>query len=188
MGKVIFKIGFSFIALNICSAAHAQTISFQSKVKVKKMNETQFSEIAETEKIGLKAGESMLLVPREGLPIIFYSPISANSELKVSDAVLSDLFHERQQETLNSYINEIVDGIRKTESAIKYREYGQALLSITQLKNKYPQVSSVLFMSGTVHYLNNNKSAASEDLEKGLLIEPNNLAAKKLLHQLKGKL
>ena len=174
-----------FILFSWCLTT-AQEISFESDVRYRKAEENNFSDLKKSETLKIKKGENALIISKTGLPILIYSPIDENSQVKISEAQMQTIMKEQLQTDLNSSTNEIIDGLRKTEALLQKREFSQALISISNLKNSYPRISSVLFLSATVQYLSNNKATAIEDLNAGLAIDPQNTSAQKLLSELKG--
>ncbi len=184
MKKSYFYI--SLISFFLTSVVHAEQFVFEGPAKYKKADQTSYSELKAGEALELNEGESALLVTAQGMPMLIFSAKSRKSTVHVSAANLSGLVISQAQSYLDRTANEVVDGLRKTENLLQKREYQQALTVVSGLKEKYGQISSVLFMSATVQYLLKNKSAASEDLQRGLKIEPENPAAKKLLAQVKG--
>lgn len=176
----------STLLLLIGLSSFAQTVSFETEVRYKKMEDAGYSDLKSNQSINLKKGENALILTKTGVPVLIYTPLDTDSTLKITESNLQSLMQEQMQASLNAAANEVVDGIRKVEALLQKREYQQALVGITQLKGKYPRISTVLFLSGTVQYLSNNKSAAIEDLNAGLVIDPQNSAAQKLLNELKG--
>lgn len=176
----------STLLLMPLQAALAQVISFESDVRYKKLEDSKYIDLKSNQNLTLKKGENALILTKTGIPVLVYTPIDTDSTLKITESNLQALMQEQMQTSLNAAANEVVDGIRKVEGLLQKREYQQALVGITQLKGKYPRIATVLFLSGTVQYLSNNKPAAIEDLTAGLIIDPQNAAAQKLLSELKG--
>lgn len=165
---------------------YAGKITFESDVKVKKTEQSNFEDLKAGDSFTLNSGDQVFAITKQGLPLLIFSPSSKNSNLVVQSVSLNAAMTEQLQPTLNKATNEVIDGLRKAESFMQKRDYTQATTVTNQLKQKYGNISSVLFLSGTLNFLMNNKSTAIEDLQKGLAIDPSNEAAKKLLSQLKG--
>ena len=172
--------------ISLGSSAQAQTISFESSVRYKKVEDATYMDLPDNANMQIKKGEGTIVVTRSGMPILVYVPFDSKSNLKITDAQLQQLLQEQLQGTINQIANNVIDGIRKTEGFLKKRDLPQALINSSQLKQKYPRIASVLFLSATVQYLNNNKPGAVEDLTEGLKIDPSNESANKLLRELKG--
>lgn len=168
--------------------AFAQSISFDSDIRYKKLEDSNFVELKADQKLKLKKGENALILAKFSIPILVYSPMDESSVLKFNQANFQELMQEQMQESLNTATNELIEGIRKTEALLQKRDFPQALTTISELKNKYPKVSEVLFLSGTVQYLSNNKTAATDDLTAGLALDPKNSSAQKLLKKMAGGL
>lgn len=185
MKKSYFYI-FLFLTFEM-GAAKAEQFSFEGIAKYKKADQATYTDLKSGETLELNEGESALVVTSQGMPMLVFSAKSRKSNIHVSAANLSGLVISQAQPYLDRTANEVIDGLRKTESLLQKREYQQALTVVSGLKEKYGQISSVMFMSATVQYLLKNKTAASEDLQRGLKIEPENSAAKKLLAQVRGE-
>lgn len=166
--------------------AHASELRFESDVKMKQLDQPAFSTVKAGETINLKAGDATLMVSKKGLPVLIFIPGSSDAKLLLKDSHFDDALREQLSPSLDTATNEIVTGLRKAETLIHKKEIGQALTVVNALKAKYKNVSSVLFMSGTLAYLQNDKAGALTDLEKGLEIDPQDEAAKSLLLRLKG--
>lgn len=168
------------------SLARAAEISFESDVKIKKPGDGVFSDLKGGTSTSLPDGESLMILTPRGMPMLLHSLSSDRSKTVVTDANLEAAFAERIQPALDRSVNSIVDGVRRAEVLIQKKDYLQARTLVNDLKSRYPRISAVLFMSGTIHYLMNNKASAIEDLEKGLQIDPQNESARKLLAQMRG--
>lgn len=168
------------------SLAQATEISFESDVRIKKLGDNSFSELKSGASASLADGESLTVLTPKGIPVVIHAPSSSRSKITLTDSNLSSIFDEKLQPSLERTANEVVDGLRKAEVLIKKKDYSQARALVNDLKNKYPRISALLFMSGTIHYLMNDKPSAVEDLEKGLQIDSQNEPARKLLAQMRG--
>lgn len=171
----------------LSATAHADGFSFTTDVRFKKTEQNFFTDLKAGESLNVPSGEVAMVLTPQGLPLLIFSPQSKNSQIALPDSDIQTVMQEQLRPTLEKSTREIVEGLRRTESALQKRDYNQALATITPLKDKYKNLSSVLFMSGTVHYLMNNKTLAAEELQQGLAIDPENAAAKNLLQQLRGK-
>lgn len=179
------KTSFFITSFLISSFAFAATLNLQTNAQVRKLDESVFAEKKSGDSLQLEPGESILIVPQKSVPLI-YTVASPNATVTISDANVSEALSEKIQEPVEKATNEIVSRMTEAQIHIQKRNYSQAAAIVSDLKQKYPRVSAVRFLSGTIQYLNNNKVAAAEDLQIGLQIEPNNEAAKKLLGQIKG--
>lgn len=179
-------------AVIICSfpffSVQAEEIVFDSNVKFKKNNSTEFVELKAQQPLVIEAGESAFVSTQEGLPFVILSASRSNSTINIPSSQISLMSIEQASSYLEKTANEVVDGIRRVDRLITKRDYSTALNTITKLKEKYNNISSILFLSGTINYLSNNKSVAVKDLEKGLTINPENSSAKKLLEKIKKEL
>ena len=182
------KLIYVCIANLVCLTASAEELTFATNVRYKRPDENSFIELKSGEKLSLKQGDSLLITTSEGLPMLIYSTKSASSQIHIPNADLQSIMQEQLKSALEKSTQEIVEGLRRTEALIQKRDYAQALSTISPLKEKYKTISSVLFMSGTVHYLMNNKDLAIEELQQGLLLDPENIPAKNLLQKLGGHL
>lgn len=171
-----------------CFSFHAKAaeLSFESDAKVKKANQTTFLSVKSGEAIPYNSEEPLLAITQRGLPILVYCPNAKTQKTTILDTDMSAALQEELRPTLEIQTNDIITQIRKAESLIKRKDYQQAQNIVGMLKEKYKDISSILFMSGTVSYLLDNKNQAIEDLQKGLSIDPSDEAAKRLLTQLKG--
>jgi hypothetical protein len=162
-----------------------EEISFESNVSYKKNDQADFTQAKDGDKIHLERGENIFVITKN-MPLFILAPTKSEAIITIPDASINSAIFEQVRPSIEKNTSEIIDGIRKTESLIQKRDYNQASQIIINLKQKYRNISSILFMSATVRYLLNDKSAATEDLEKGLEIDPTNESAKKLLSKLKG--
>lgn len=166
--------------------AYAAELVFESDVQIKRNDQTSFEKVKAGETLPLKPGDSVFAMSPQNMPILVVAPVKDQGRVVVSDTNMSAAMQEQLQPTLQKATSEIVDGLRKAEALIQKKDYSQAQTLVMTLKTKYKDISSLLFMSGTLSYLMNNKTAAVEDLQRGLQLDPNNEPAKKLLAQLKG--
>ncbi|MBY0316219.1 MAG: hypothetical protein K2Q26_11900 [Bdellovibrionales bacterium] len=176
---------FSLLVLCYSFPTIAAELQFESDVRVKKTDQLEFISIKAGEKLTLKRNESYIVVNSQSLPMVIFSPINDNSEVLITDKNIQQTLDEQISKTLSSRTNEIIDGLRKAESHLIKKDYPQALALATSLKDKYPQVSSVLFFRATTLSLMNNRKEALSDLEKGLTIDPQSAAALALQKRLK---
>jgi len=166
--------------------AQAAELVFESDAKVKKSAQLQFQTIRAGEAVPFDSGDPILAITQKGLPILFYCPNSKSAKATILDADLSVALQEELRPTLQMQTTEIVTQLRRAESLIQNKDYNQALTLVTTLKAKYKDIAPILFMSGTIYYLLNNKPLAIEELQKGLALDPQDDSAKRLLTQLKG--
>ena len=167
-------------------SAQAVELSFDSDMQVKKVSEKTFSTVKSGESLKLAAGEGAIVVPPKSIPVLVYNPSSDKNGITLKDSQFEQLLLEKTQSSIQAATNEIVRGLRQAEAQIQKRDYLKARSDLDSLKRKYPQVSSILFLSGTANYLANDRKAAIDDLNQGLVIDPQNEEAKKLLQQLRG--
>lgn len=163
----------------------AEEITFDSNVKYKKNDSTETVELKAQQPLALQAGEKVFVNTSEGIPLIIFSASYSNTKINIPNTQLSMMALEQSIPYFEKTTNDILEGLRRVDSLISKRDYTQAVIKITALKEKYKGLSSVLFLSGTANYLSNNKTAAIKDLESGLLISPDNSSAKKLLEKIK---
>lgn len=164
----------------------ASEIVFESNVQFKRNNQANFESLKAGDSLSLKSGENAFVITPQNIPVLVYSVQKEGSKITIADSNITTALLEQLQPSLQKATNEIIDGLRKAETLVQKREISQASSITSTLKEKYRNISSVLFMSGTIFYLMNNKASAIEDLQNGLRLDPNNEPAKKLLIQLKG--
>lgn len=184
--KILLPILFVTFAASLGLRARAAELVFESDTKAKKSNQSQFQTIHAGEAIPFDSSDPLLVITQKGLPILFYCPNSKSAKATILDADVSTALQEELRPTLQMQTNEIITQLRRAESLIQKKDYNQALSVITVLKEKYKEISPILFMSGTIYYLLNNKPLAIEELQKGLALDPQDDSAKRLLTQLKG--
>lgn len=161
-------------------------ISFESESKIKKEDQAEEQTLKSGEVLQLKNNESIYAVTQKGIPLLIVSPKNENSKMTVLDAQLEHLLKDKLTENLNNAVNDILSGLRQVDILIFKRDYTRALAITNQLKLNYKNVADIYFTNATLLHLTNNKTAAVEDLEKGLLLNPKNLVAQELLNKLKG--
>lgn len=185
MKYLIYCILFLGIFFGICPT-YAAWVSFEEEVRIKRPDQVSLEKFDQGKKLELNAGETVFILTKEGLPVILTSPLSKDSHLSVASPHLKYILAEQLRPSLETSTNIIIKELRRAEALIQKKDLTQAQSVILPLKEKYPDISSILFMSGTVNFLLNSKSAAIEDLSRGLQIDPDYEPAKKLLAQLKG--
>lgn len=183
-----FKVKIFLIVFTALTALQAQSadLVFESDVQVRRNNQNSFESIKAGSGVPLEPGDNVFVMTPTNLPLLIVAPAKDNAKVVVPDTNMAAALQEQLQPTLQKATSEIIDGLRKAEALIQKKDYPQASSIILSLKSKYKDISSLLFMSGTLAYLMKNKSTAVEDLQKGLLLDPSNESAKKLLTQLKG--
>jgi hypothetical protein len=175
----------NFIFFAFCFAAHAAEVTFETDVTCKKNNQEAVA-VKAGSKIKIDRGENIFAVSPQSVPLLILSPSSDSAKITVTDSNFKSILQQLIQPQIDSEANEIIDSLRRIDALLQKRDYAQAVQIINALKEKYNQLSSVMFMSGTVHYLMNDKTTAIDDLEKGLVIDGHNESAKSLLKKLKG--
>lgn len=186
MDSFSFKFFFTTIVILFAHSAHATDVVFESDVQIKRNDQNSFENLKAGQSISLNAGESVFALNNQNMPVLIIAPVKDKGRVVVADSNISLAIQAQLQPSLQKATGEIIDGLRKAEGLIQKKDFTQASAIILSLKSKYKDISSLLFMSGTLSYLQNNKSAAIEDLQRGLSLDPNNEPAKKLLAQLKG--
>lgn len=166
--------------------SYASEVIFESDVQLKKGQQTGFESVKAGASVKLEPGENAFVMTPQNLPILIYATQKEGSKIIVSNTSVAAALADQLQPSLEKATNEIIDGLRRAESYVKKRDFTQASSITAALKEKYRNISAVLFMSGTVYFLMNNKNSAIEDLQNGLRLDPNNEPAKKLLSQIKG--
>jgi hypothetical protein len=186
--KTLFKAYFIFMTYTFSNILYAEEITFDSNIKYKKNEATEFIELKAQQNLSLKAGDRALIHTPDGIPFLIFSARNSDSKMNISKSQISLAALEQVTPFLEKTTSDIIDGVRKVDNLISKRNYSLALTTITALKEKYKGLSTILFLSGTTNYLNNNKQAALKDLESGLAINPENSSAKKLLEKIKKEL
>lgn len=176
-----------FIFTTLIGFANANTVQFEGRVKIKRPSESGFIEVKEGESIKTEKGQTLLIVSEKGWPVIFHQPASEKSTLTITESDLNSLYQERVKKTLDENVSEVLEGLRKSEGYIQSKNYEEAKKTLTKMKEKFPHLSQIHFMSGTVHYLLSEKALAIESLEQGLSINPKDASAQKLLQQIRGR-
>lgn len=166
----------------------AQEIIFDTNIKYKKNDTNEYVELKAQQPLSLQAGERILVSAHSGIPLLILAPAQASSKIQITQSQLSMAALDQVSPYLERTTSDIIDGVRRVDNLISKRDYSQALSTVNALKEKYRGLSTLLFLSGTANYLNNNKSAALKDLEEGLSISPDNSSAKKLLEKIKKEL
>ena len=184
---IVRRVAFVFLILGsrpLCAAE----VSFESDIAFKSPDQPDFTTVkaGAGQKLQIRAGDTLLILPKQGLPVLLVVPRDDDSRITLTNANFSGLISEVTRPELERSSNEIIDGLRRADTLIQKRDYAQASQVMAPLKDKYPRVSSVQFMSGTIHYLLNDNATAIKDLERGLQIDPENEDAKRLLLKLKG--
>jgi hypothetical protein len=185
MGQIV-KTFLVFASLFFAVNAPAAELVFEADVQIKKNDQNNFESIKAGQSLPLQAGDNVFVLSSQNLPLLVVAPSKNNSKVVVSDTNMTAALQEHLQPAVQRATVEIIDGLRKAEALIQKKDYTQASTIIVTLKSKYKDISSLLFMSGTISFLMNNKSAAVEDLQKGLILDPANEPAKRLLAQMKG--
>lgn len=180
------KIFLATLASLVAVHATAADLVFESDVQIKKNDQNAFEEIKAGQSFEITPGDNIFVMSPKKLPMLIVAPAKDKAKVVITDTNMTAALQEQLQPTLQKATSEIVDGLRKAEILIQKKDYPQASAILLALKGKYKDISSLLFMSGTLAYLMNNKSSAVDDLQKGLLLDPSNESAKKLLAQLKG--
>jgi hypothetical protein len=186
--KVPFQNYFIYMLLLFSSTLCAEEITFDTNVKYKKNEATEFVELKAQQPLFLKAGDKAFVNTNDGIPFIVFSSQNSSSKINIPNSQISLVALEQTTPFLEKTTSDIIEGVRKVDNLISKRDYALALTTVTVLKEKYKGLSTVLFLSGTANYLNNNKQAAIKDLEGGLAINPENSSAKKLLEKIKKEL
>jgi len=186
MDSFSYKFFITTILFLFTPLAHATDVVFESDVQFKRNNQNAFEPLKAGQSISLNSGDNVFALNGQNMPVLIVAPAKDKARVVVADSNISVALQAQLQPTLQKAISEIVDGLRRAENLIQKKDYVQASAILFSLKSKYKDISSLLFMSGTLSYLQNNKTVAIEDLTRGLQLDPNNEPAKKLLAQLKG--
>lgn len=186
--RVPFQNYIVYMSLLFSVAARAEEITFDSNIKFKKNDATEFTELKAQQPLVLAAGEKALISTNDGIPFLIFSSQNSNAKINIPSSQISMVALEQTTPFLEKTTSDIIEGVRKVDNLISKRDYALALTTVTVLKEKYKGLSTILFLSGTANYLNNNKQAAIKDLEGGLSIQPENSSAKKLLEKIKKEL
>jgi Tfp pilus assembly protein PilF len=168
------------------STTRAEEITFETDVSIKRNNELNFTTVPAGQKLVMTRGEFVYVVTPNNPPLLMFSASNNKSQLLVKESNFTAALKEVLRPQIESVTNEILSALRRADQLLQKRDYSRAAQLVAPLKEKYPRVSSILFMDGTIHYLLNDKSLAIESLEKGLALDPNNEDAQHLLARLRG--
>lgn len=170
----------------ITQKTFAEDFIFERDAQYKKTGEDKFTELKANAPLSLKAGESALVTSKNAIPLLVFSASSSDSQVKVSNVDQKNLVYSYLQDELEQSTNKIIDTLRQADQYIAKRDYKLALSLLNQEISKHNTISALYFLRGTTNYLLKNTTEAINDLEKGLARDPKNMAATKLLEQLKG--
>lgn len=175
-----------FFAILCLFSGRSNAVQLQSEIelRVKKESSVEFNLMKAGEILELQRGETVFAVPSSGLPFFIIVPSSQNAKFQLASGDVSSMAQTQVAEVVGKTVHEVIIGLRKAETFMSKREYTQGLSVLNPLKQKYPQVAEVYFLSASLNYLNKNKSAAIDDVQRGLAIVPDDENAKKLLENL----
>ena len=171
---------FLFTAFN----AQAAVVEFETSARVGQMDSDKLNSFSAGQRLDLKDGQAYVVVPEGQLPWLIFNPANRNSQIKLSSSKSEALYQNLMQPVLDRQLNEILNEVNRVQMMIQKRDYSNAVTQARQLKEKYPRLATVYFLSGTANFMANNKSVASEDFKRGLEIDPKNDWAKSLQEKL----
>lgn len=181
------KTVYQILILLISAPCFGAEVVFDTDVKVRVGGTQSFTEQKSGTSMQVKPGSELLILSKKNMPILVLAPQSSLSRINITEGLLTELMTEYTRDSVEKATSTIVAELSKAELLLRKRELTRALDILNTLKRNYPNISSILFMRGTVLYLMNNKPSAIEDLDAGLKIEPNNEPAQKLLQRLRGE-
>lgn len=132
-------------------------------------------------------GETLYAMPNGGLPFFIMNPLSDDSKITLAAGDVQTMVQAQLSENIGKGVNEVIGALRKAETLMSKKDFTQALNVLGPIKEKHPRVAEIYFLSASLHFLTKNSSAAIEDLQKGLIISPEDPTAKKLLESIQGK-
>lgn len=166
------------------SQANAVQLQSEIELRVKKESSAEFNLIKAGETLEIQKGETVYAVPSIGLPFFILVPSSQDAKFQLASGDVSSMAQTQVAEVVGKTVHDVITGLRKAETFMSKREYTQGLSVLAPLKQRYPQVAEIFFLSASLNYLNKNKNAALDDVQKGLAIVPEDESAKKLLTSL----
>ena len=178
-----------FLSSMLCVlSSYAEAVYLQSEVdlRIKKESSAEVNIVKAGETMELKSGETLFAIPSMGIPFFIIVPSSQSSKLQLASGDVSLMAQTQMADVVGKTVHEVITGLRKAETLMSKREYIQGLNILTPLKQKYPQVAEIFFLSASLNYLSQNKSAALEDTQKGLALAPEDESGKRLLASLQG--
>jgi predicted Zn-dependent protease len=173
------------IASFLFTQAFALQVTTDFKASYQKTGDSNLVDLNPREVLQLDPGQQVLFQADGHIPMLIVIPKDKDAQVHLSNEQQKDLIQKATQKSLSEAVSEIVAKIQATEWLIKNKNYSSAQTNLNELQDKYPQVASIYFMQGTVHFLLNNRKAAVAAFEQGLRIDPNNVDAKKLLENLR---
>ncbi len=179
----------NYVNLLICLSffthhSFAAVVEFETPARVSEMDSDKSNLFTSGQHLDLKDGQAYVVVPEGQLPWLFFAPSSRDSKIKLTASKSEALYQNLMQPALDRQLNDILNQINRVQMMIQKRDYSNAVTQAGQLKEKYPRLATVYFLSGTANFMANNKSGANEDFKKGLEIDPNNDWAKSLQEKL----
>ncbi|MFM6928379.1 MAG: tetratricopeptide repeat protein [Bdellovibrio sp.] len=174
----------SIVSLLITNAFALQ-VTTDFKAAYQKTGDSNLAVLNPREVLHLDPGQQALFQSDGHIPMLIVIPKDKDAQVHLSNEQQKDLIQKAMQKSVNEAVTDIVSKLQTVEWHIKSKNYSAAQMSLSELQDKYPQVASVYFMQGTVHFLLNNRKAAMTAFEQGLQIDPNNIDAKKLLENLR---
>lgn len=179
-----YAILLTYLFFYIPAVGNAAVVEFETAARVGEMDSDKLTTFTAGQRLDLKDGQAYVVIPEGQLPWLFFNPSNRNSKIKLSSTKNEALYQNLMQPVLDRQLNEILNEINRVQAMIQKRDYSNAVTHARQLKEKYPRLATVYFLSGTANFAANNKSGASEDFKKGLEIDPNNDWAKSLQEKL----
>ncbi|MGE5087296.1 MAG: tetratricopeptide repeat protein [Bacillota bacterium] len=173
------------IASFLITNTFALQVTTDFKTLYQKPGDSNLMELNPRDVLQLDPGQQVLFQADGHIPMLIVVPKDKDAQVHLSNDQQKDLIQKATQKPVSEAVSEIVSKIQATEWLIRSKNYSGAQMNLTELQNKYPQVASIYFMQGTVHFLLNNRKAAVTAIEQGLQIDPNNIDAKKLLENLR---
>lgn len=176
---------FFLILMLINKFIYASELQFDGDVLIKETDKNEFEKITSGQSFTIKKDSSYFILSAQNIPLLLVTKSDVNSQILLTNQDFAKIFDEKTNKIIDEKTNAILNSLRKAEALLLKKDFGQALTVLNQTKEKHNNISAVLFLSGTLNSLMNNKKMAIEDLEKGLLIDPQNLSAQNMLKKLK---
>ncbi len=182
---MMMKMNLFFVVLLCSFMANAVEVRTEMNTNFRRSGQVQSEALPSGQSMTMVEGEQVIFSGENQLPLLVIAAGSEKSVVTIKKDTSQELVREATYKGINNAVSEIVAKLLNVEVMIKNRRFAEAKNLLQDLKEKYPQISSVHFASGTTNFLMNNRAVAIADLEKGLTIDPENSDAKKLLERIK---
>jgi tetratricopeptide (TPR) repeat protein len=161
-------------------------LSVRTEGKATGLKTREVMKLGKNSKLKLDSTEPHLIELDDRLPVVLV-PYGNSSAIELDPPAVDTAFKKRAQEEGSAMLSALMNDVNRIQRMIHRKRFEEANESLERLKERYPNVRFLDFISGSILAMRGDRQGAIEATERALEAHPDYEEGRSFLKQLKGE-